>query len=221
MKLFGKDYQGLIFDLDGTLLDSMQVWIEIDRLYLKLHNIEYKEEYTQKIKTLTFEGSAQYFIDEFHLDKTKEMIMDEWRAMAADAYFDTIPLKPYVRECLEILKDHVPLMIATSCETHFAKAALSRLGVLDYFQMILSTKDLQVNKETPDIFYICAKLMALPANECMVFEDLHTAIKCASDAGFDVCGVYDESSKADETLNCQQAFAYIHSFQELYEQIKP
>lgn len=220
MELFGKEYQGLIFDLDGTLLESMQVWVEIDRLYMEIHNIEYKEEYTQIIKTLTFEESAQFFIDEFHLEMKKEDIMAEWRTMAADAYFDHIPLKPYVRECLDILKNHVPMVIATSCETHFANAALARLGVLDYFEIILSTKDLGVSKELPDIFQISAKLMGMKAEDCLVFEDVHTAIKSASDAGFDVCGVYDDSSKNDEKRNREISYVYIKSFKELYDQIK-
>ena len=220
MKLWGNQIHGCIFDLDGTLLDSMQVWVEIDKKYMQMHHIEYDEKYTEIIKRLTFDESAQFFIDEFKLDKSKEMIMNEWRLMVGDAYFDTIPLKPYVKECLELLHESCELVIATSCEKHFAIAALTRLGVLDYFKSIVSTKDLGISKEQPLIFNLCASLLEMDADECMVFEDVHSIMKCASQASFKVCGVFDESSKNDIEENKKISDHYIMSFKELVEEIK-
>lgn len=208
--------KGFIFDLDGTLLDSMDLWHEVDRKYLANYGIEYIPKYSDDIKGLTFDETAQYFIEQFNIPLDPETIKAQWNEMVEEKYKHHVLFKKGVPAFLELLKKHnIKMCVATSCNKRHATMALKRLGLLSYFEFIRTSDEAGKNKEYPDLFEQCASLLSLKKEECVVMEDLYNALKVAKAAGFLTMCVYEEHHKHEiekikEIVNC-----YIYSFEEL------
>lgn len=210
--------KGHIFDLDGTILDSIGLWREIDIRYMKQHGIEYRREYSDIIKTLTFDECATYFKHVLGVPLSEEEIKQDWLDMSYDAYANTLQLKPYALEYVQKCAKNGSCILATSCQKKSALAALKRLNLLDYFENIVTTEDVGKNKEYPDIYLECAKQLDLKPKECLVYEDILSALKCAGNAGFHVVGVYDEMWENDKQEMQLFADKYIASFKELLDE---
>lgn len=208
---------GFIFDLDGTLLDSLGLWLEIDQSYMKQHHIEYKREYSDHIKTLTFDECASYFRNVLGVNRHEEDIKQDWLRMSTYAYAHTLQLKPYALEFVKECAKHGKCIVATSCQKQSALSALKRLGLLEYFQDVVTTQEIQKSKESPDIYYHCASLLELEPKQCYVFEDVVSAAYCAYQAGFHVIGMYDSMWEKDQASMKQFVCRYIQSFAELLE----
>ena len=126
--------KGIIFDLDGTILDSMHIWEEIDKKFLGKRGLEVPEDYLRSIAPLGFERAAVYTIERFGFLETPEQIIAEWYQMATDAYANQVQLKPSAEEYLRYLKKRgIKIGIATSCEPQMFLPALERNGILDLF----------------------------------------------------------------------------------------
>lgn len=206
-----------IFDMDGTLLDSMHLWRDIDHQYLKQHGVTYNDEQLDVIKNMTNRECADYFIHTFHIQKDPEQIMQEWAAMAKSSYENELPLKPYAAEYLKcISKRQEKMILATSCDRNFAAAAMKRLNVLHYFEAIITTTELGVGKDDPAFFSQCAAFLNVEPQHCIVYDDLNTAICCAASLGMKTIGVYDASSHDDQPKIKANADLMITSFSELF-----
>ena len=208
------NYKAIIFDLDGTLLDSMKVWDDVDERFIANHNITVPKNFKEIMKTLSFEQSAQYFIDEFHLDMTVKQVTDEFKITAEHEYENIIPLKPYVREFLEANKN-LKMCVATATDTKLAEAALKRLGVLKYFDFILTCTEVGKSKESPEIFIEAAKRMKTDVYEAVVVEDSVHAALTAKKAGFNVLGIYDEYSDNDKEKMQKICDKFILSYKDM------
>ncbi|MCC8123023.1 MAG: HAD family phosphatase [Oscillospiraceae bacterium] len=185
-----------IFDLDGTLLDSMDVWEKIDAEFLTRRGLAVPSDYAQAVGSRSFPEAAQYTIERFGLPDSVNDVLLEWKNLALYAYGNTVPLKPHAREYLEALKARgVKLGIATSLSADLYEPALRNHGIMDLFSVICSTDEVQFGKTKPDVFLLAAEKLGLAPGECAVFEDILPAIKSAKQAGMTVYGVYDESSK--------------------------
>ena len=202
-----------IFDLDGTLIDSMHVWEKIDIDFLKSRGISIPSGYSSVIRDMSFKESALYTIRRFCLTETEDELMDTWNLMAASEYGENIFLKPHAMEYLKTLMERgVSLGIATSLPPVLYEAALTNNGIYDLFDVICSASDVTRGKEHPDIFLHAArKLNAAPEN-CVVFEDILPAVRSAKLAGMKVCGVYDNSSKEQWDDICRAADWAIYDF---------
>ena len=111
------DLTGFIFDLDGTLLDSLWVWSEVDEVFLSRRGLPILPDYAQSIAHLGFADAARYTIDRFGLNETPEQLMQEWYDLARAAYRDRVPLKPYAEEFLrKLCAQGVHISAATSSE---------------------------------------------------------------------------------------------------------
>lgn len=187
-----------IFDLDGTLLDSMGVWLDIDVEFLKKRGLDTPDDYADRISAMTFSEAAAHTIKRFGLPDSEESIMREWNSMAAFAYGNTVQMKPHAKEYLaELKKRGAKLAIATSSVRELYEPALRKHGIYDWFDVICDASEAGYGKSRPDIFLLTAKKLGVSSGDCIVFEDILTAIKSAKSVGMTVYGVYDKSSEAD------------------------
>lgn len=188
-----------IFDLDGTLLDSMGVWRQIDEEFLAQRGITMPEDYARSISALEFREIAHYTIRRFGLDETPEALMQTWTRMGQYAYAHTVQAKPYAKEYLQYLKaSGAKLAVATSLHESMRDPALKHAGLYDYFDAIVSVDEGSNNgKHTPEIYLYTANKVGVEPRDCTVFEDLLTAVRSAKAGGMRVWGVYDDSSAGD------------------------
>lgn len=207
--------QASIFDLDGTLLDSMHIWADVDAEFLKRRGITVPADYTGIITPMSLDEAAVYTIDRFKLAESVEDLKQEWNRMVELAYTHDVGLKPYVREYLSSLKQSgMKLAVATSLPRSLYEPALANNDLLHLFDICCSTDEVGVGKRRPDIFLLAAERLATAPSFCAVYEDLLEAIISAKQAGMTTYAVYDESSEASWQHMVEIADAAIYSFKD-------
>jgi beta-phosphoglucomutase-like phosphatase (HAD superfamily) len=190
--------KAFIFDLDGTLLDSMDVWGKIDVDFLQKRGIAVPSDYMDAISSMSFTECAVYTIERFNLPDSVDSLMREWTDMAAYAYGHTVLMKPYAKEYLSTLRERgAKLGIATSLSAELYEPALCGHGIYDWFNVICNSDDAGYGKSRPDVFLLAAKKLGVLPGDCVVFEDILAAVKTAKNAGMKVCGVYDKAAVND------------------------
>lgn len=186
------DSKGAIFDLDGTLLDSLYVWEQIDIRFLKKRGITATKDYTQAVTPLGFHKAAEYTITRYGLSESPEEVIREWNVMAQQAYASEITLKPNAQKYLLHLKNRgVKLAVATALHQESIESVLKNNGIYDMFESFTMLQEVSRGKGFPDIYLLAADKLKLHPEDCVVFEDILTAVKGAKSGGFLVCGVYD------------------------------
>ena len=202
-----------IFDLDGTLLDSMQLWEQIDIDFLTGRGFEVPPDYLNAICSRSFPEAAAYTIERFSLPDSMEDLLAEWNAMAAYAYGHTVPMKPHAKEYLNVLKGgNVKLGIATSLPEVLYGPALRQHGIENYFDAICSTDEVAFGKTRPDVFLLAAQKLGVSPGECILFEDILQAVQSGKAAGMTVYAMYDEASKDDWDTIKQIADGALYDF---------
>ena len=209
---------GAIFDLDGTLLDSMKVWEEIDFAFLEKRGIELPPDYLKAISALGFERAAEYTLERFQLSEAPKQIVAEWKKMAVEAYRDRLQVKPFAAEYLCLLRQKgIRIALATASSEELYLPALENNHILQYFDSFTTLNEVNRGKGFPDIYCKAAEKLGLFPKQCMVFEDILTGIQGANAGGFFTIGVAEPSSAYEWEAIMQQADHYIYSFQELLE----
>lgn len=209
-------YKGVIFDLDGTLFDSMGIWKEVDIAFFKNHGMRMPSDYQDKIKDMHFRTMAIYTKERFHMRSSIESIMDEWCELCYDKYANEVPLKKGVKEFLELLKENnIKIAFATANTTELSEVCLKNNGIFEYFDTGAYLHETLTDKSDPDVYFLACERLGLSPEECIVFEDLLAGIKGAVKGGFTVCGVYDKHSRRDTENIKRIADYYIKSFEEL------
>ena len=187
-----------IFDLDGTILDSMPVWLNLGADYLKSRNIEPPQNLREILKPMSLAQAAEYFRKKFGITETDSEIIDQVNKMLEHAYFNTVKEKPGIIKFLENLRAAgVKMCIATATDKYLVEAALKRLKLTDYFDFIITSKCVGAGKDSPVIYFEALKKLGAKIHEAIVFEDALHAIETAKKAGFIVAGVYDLSAQED------------------------
>lgn len=205
-----------IFDLDGTLIDSMGVWDKIGRDFLAARGIKAPAGLSRIVKNLSFSETAEYYIRRFTLSDNREQLIMIWNTMADREYAENIELKPGVREYLIKLNgNNIKMGIATATDHRLTEAVLRRHDILRFFQTIVTVGDTGKGKEYPDIFLLAAQKLEVNPQECMVFEDCLHAVQGAKLAGMKVFAVYDPASAHERTGMERMADGYIQDFREL------
>ena len=185
-----KECEGVIFDLDGTLVDSMWVWEQIDQDFLGKRGFAVPEDYLEKITPMGFEACADYTIERFGLKETRLQVMEEWYLMAVDSYTNKVPLKKGVREFLEYLKSYqVKMSIATASDMSLVLPVLRNNEIQHYFDNITTLKEVKRGKGFPDIYHLAAEKMQVHNNSCVVFEDSVNGLHSGLDAKMKVVGL--------------------------------
>ena len=190
-------YKAAIFDLDGTLVDSMHAWDHICRDWLTGKGIVPENELEQKIAPMTLTQSAEYVIRHYNIDLPLPRIIKEWEDMVLHQYAHTIPLKDGAAELLELLAANgMKLGIETSCFPAACENILSRHGIRGYFSAIVYSDSVNRDKTFPDIFLACAQKLGVEPADCVVFEDFYAALAGIRAAGMGAAAVFDDSGAA-------------------------
>lgn len=190
--------KGAIFDLDGTLFDSLGIWEDIDRLYFARHGAEMPADYVEKVNAMSFEEAAAYTAEHCGITESPAEIMREWRKMCEYAYAHDITLKPNAEKYLRALKSRgVKLAVATALNKVNYTAALKNNGIYNMFDAYADLSEVSRGKGFPDVYLLAAERLELPPSDCAVYEDLRAGITGAAAGGFVTVGVYDSYSAAD------------------------
>lgn len=208
--------KAVIFDLDGTLVDSMWIWKKIDEEFLGRFQIGLPEDLQRSIEGMGFTETAGYFKKRFLLPMEIEEIKEEWNSMAYEKYTKKVFLKQGAAEFLNYLKQQgIKLGIATSNSKELVEAVMKVLEVRAFFQSVTTACDVKAGKPSPDIYLQVAKELGAEPAECLVFEDIPMGILAGKRANMRVCAIEDEFSADQELEKRRLADYYIRSYYDI------
>lgn len=186
------DIKGYIFDLDGTLIDSMPLWYNVDRIFLSEHGVTPPDNISEIVKKMTVEQSSQYFLDTFNLKVSQQEIINRIEEIVAENYRNTILLKDGIAELLDYLDSkNIPYGVATATYRTLATSCLIRLGLIDKIKFLETCSEIGKGKEFPDIFFKCAETMGLSSKNVAVVEDSLYCLETAKNYDFFTIGIKD------------------------------
>ena len=210
------DFRAAIFDIDGTLIDSMGVWEKVDRDFLAKRNLPVPDDYIHKICSMRFQEAAAYTIALFGLKEQATAIIAEWNDMVINEYSCNITLKPNTRQYLEYLKGAgIKLATATGLPKILYEPVLKHNEIYGLFDALTSSDEVSRGKEFPDIYLLTARKLAVKPGDCIAFDDVSAAIRGIKAAGMKAYGVYDSYSAHEKAAICSLADGYIYDFREL------
>jgi haloacid dehalogenase superfamily, subfamily IA, variant 3 with third motif having DD or ED len=208
--------KAFLFDLDGTLVDSMWIWESIDVEYLDRFGLELPEDLHSCIEGMSFSETAQYFKERFSIPDTLEKMKSDWNRMAWEKYTQEVPLKSGIREFLRYHRARgVKMAVATSNSRELAEAVIAVHGLTDTFDVIVTGCDVAHGKPFPDVYLEAAVRLGVDPSECLVFEDVVAGIQAGRSAGMEVAAVEDAYSLYQERQKKELADLYIADYQEL------
>jgi HAD superfamily hydrolase (TIGR01509 family) len=206
--------KGAIFDVDGTLLDSMPIWDDASERFLSGLGVKAEPGLSEIMFRMSLDEGAAYLKSAYGLDLSEQEIKDGILGVIRDFYFYQAQAKPGAGEFLEQMKARkIPMYIATSSNREHIRAAFERLGFYDYFDGLITCEEAGAGKRDPRIFLLAAERMGLESSDIYVFEDVIHAIRSANSAGFVTVGVYDPASSADNAAIREESGLYLHSLE--------
>ena len=218
-ELFSKT-DAVLFDLDGTVVDSMWIWKQIDIDYFARFGIVMPENYQRLIEGLSFYETAVYTHDHFIPQVSVEDMINDWNAMAYSHYVNKVKPKPYIDRFLSYLADSgIKLGIATSNSKILCNATLEKNGLIKYFDSILTGEECGAGKPAPDVYINSAKALGVKCENCIVFEDICKGLEAGKAAGMVTVAVHDEYSSGQWKEKCDLADHYIMSYKEITDEI--
>ena len=207
----------LFFDLDGTLLDSNGVWLDIDVEFLGRQGIApVPADYTDYVAHHSAPDAARYTKERFGLPHSPQDILNAWLELAQEAYAHTLPLKPGAKEfLLRCYEAGERMAVLTSCMPPLCQAALERHGLLPLLEGVLTTKELGLEKRDPALYRKTAERFGVDGADCLFFEDAPDYCAAARQAGWIVAGVRDPLFQERETELKTACHYWVDTFQHL------
>lgn len=214
-----ENVKAVIFDLDGTLVDSMWMWKSIDVEYLGKKGIAVPEDiqaFQEELEGMGFTETAVFFKNRFQIEDSLEEIKKTWISMAEEKYSKEVPLKPGVREFLQELENrNICVGISSSNSRDLIVTVLKAHGIEKYFNCITTCCEVPNSKPAPDVYLKTAEGLKVEPKDCLVFEDVPMGIMAGKNAGMQVCAVEDAYSKRQEAEKRRLADYYIEDYYEV------
>lgn len=205
-----------LFDMDGTLLDSMHIWKDIDIEFLGRYGHDLPPTLQREIEGMSFRETACYIKDRFHLPPSIEEIMNIWNEMAFQKYSEEIFFKEGAFEFVKMLKEKgIRTAICTSNSRELVNAVAEHLGFLPYFDTIITSCEVGAGKPAPDIYLEAAKRVGVAPEHCLVFEDIVTGLTAGKRAGMKLCAVEDVYSADQKEAKKAMADYYVENYLDL------
>lgn len=199
--------KGIIFDADGTLLDSMPFWHGLMGEALRSLNVKPSKELNSEIEYMSPFQACEYVIDKFNIPITPEEMMNKMKMRIFNFYNSEVALKPGIKEFLEKLKGAgIKMTVATGTDSPLVSAGLKLNGILDYFEEVLSCADVGKRKNEPDIYRISLEHLGTEKVETIVFEDALYCLETAKADGFKVVAVNEKTERATEEMIAKSDF---------------
>lgn len=210
-----KKIKGAIFDVDGVLLDSMGMWMNLAEDYVKRLGADPEENLTSIVFSMSMEQGAEYISEHYSLGMTAEEIRDGISDSIRDFYFNEVKAKPGAEELVKSFKDAgIKMTAATASPREHIERALERNGLLGYIDGVLTCAEMGSSKHEPDIYYTAASHIGTEPEETLVFEDSLYALRTAAKAGFHAVGVFDADGETDQEGMKETAEIYIKDLNE-------
>lgn len=215
-------YKAVIFDLDGTLIDSMGIWLKVDIEYLRIRNIPVPDDLFQDVpEGNSFKEICQYFKDKFDLPDPIAEIGAEWTRMVEKHYKTNIKLKPGAIEFLKFLDSkNIKMGVGTSNSKHLAETVLEANEVLQYFDTIAAGCVDIKGKPFPDIFLQAASELGVTPHQCLVIEDTLHGVRAAHNGGMDAFAIFDDNKTHDINALKKEAEFYAENFEDILVQLR-
>ncbi len=213
MEIF-KNTEAIIFDLDGTLVDSMWIWPAVDIEYFEKYNLDVPEGFYEEMEGKSYTELAHLFYDTFTtLNCTVEDIKQEWYDMSYEKYIHDVPLKPGAFEMItELRKTGMKFGIATSNSRELVDAVLDALGIKELFDSIRTACEVEHGKPSPDVYLLVADDLKTQPEKCFVFEDIPKGILAGKNAGMRVCAIDDATSRSQNKRKKELADYFINDY---------
>lgn len=216
MELCNRKVKAIIFDLDGTLLDSTNIWGKIDEDFFGKRGMEIPETYAAEIAHIGLQEASILTQKKYCPNEKASDILKEWQERTRIHYEQLIQLKPFVIEYLEKLKKlNIKLAVATANEKSLYEPCLKRLKIYDYFTIIADVDTVKSGKDSVKLYDYIAEKLEEKRENIAIFEDIYIGLKTAYENGYLSIGVYDKHSCKDEKLLRQYSHKFIRSFEEL------
>lgn len=210
-----KKWKAVIFDLDGTLVDSMWVWERIDQKFLSDHGIQVPDDMNKVLEGKSFTETACYFKERFHLQLSIEEIKTCWNEMAYGYYTQEVTLKTGAKAFLEWLEaEGIKMGIATSNSMELVSAVLKALEIEHFFTEVCTSCEVGRGKPFPDIYLKVAEKLEVMPQDCLVFEDIPNGIRAGKNAGMTAWGIEDRQPEVLKKEVKQLADDYVKDYEE-------
>lgn len=213
---YDMNFKCAVFDLDGTCLDSMWIWEEVDRDFLGRRGFDVPEDYLEHISAIGFKAAAEYTIKRFGLNETPVQLMEEWTKLAIVKYEEEVGLKAGVKEYMTRLKNKgIKLVVATASFREMFMPALINNGIYEMFDGFVTVDDVGKSKAYPDIYLKACSIVGETPKDSVVFEDVFEGINTASNAGFFTVAVKEATSEKFEKNIKEKSNVFIESFEKI------
>lgn len=212
-----ENIKAVIFDLDGTMADSMWVWTAVDHDYIDTYKLDIPEGFYDEIEGMSFTETAQHFLKVFpQITLSLEEIKEAWVGMAEEKYRHQVSLKKGLKDFLaELKKRGIRIGMATSNHRALAEGLLESNGIRHYFDEIWTSCDVKAGKPAPDVYLKVAEELHVSPQDCLVFEDVPMGILAGKNAGMKVCAVEDEFSAHQIEKKKELADYYIRDYEDI------
>lgn len=205
--------KAVIFDFDGTLADSLDIWRKIDVEYFRRFGVEFDQD-TVRFGGMSFSECAAYIKELLNIPDSVEKIMTDWVKMSVDLYMNDVKLKPYARETAEAFKKAgYKLGMGTSNNQMILRPYLEKEGLLDYFDVVLTCCEAGKGKPAPDVYLNVAEKLGVEPKECIVFEDTIEGVLAGKNAGMFVYAVEESAHSQLKNMIADSADKYIEGFE--------